>query len=94
MTPPKLSNRYEIAGELGRAIGLTVPDLVAIEIDGAAFHGGAEASQRDDRRTNRIVLLGWRVLRFTARDLADRPADVAREIQEALSFGPASLSGE
>ncbi len=67
---------------------------LAIEIDGAAFHGGAEASQRDDRRTNRIVLLGWRVLRFTARDLADRPADVAREIQEALSFGPASLSVE
>jgi hypothetical protein len=67
---------------------------LAIEIDGARFHGSAEASQRDDRRTNRIVGLGWRVLRFTARDLTDRPADVAREIQDALRSGPASLSVE
>jgi very-short-patch-repair endonuclease len=37
---------------------------VAIELDGAAYHNGDRAKERDRRRDNRLGALGWRVLHF------------------------------
>jgi len=58
---------------------------VAIEVDGFAFHSGAEAFQVDRVRQNHIVLLGWQVLRFTWLDLTEYPQRVVAVIQSAIS---------
>jgi very-short-patch-repair endonuclease len=46
---------------------------VAVEIDGLAFHSGAEDFQVDRERQNAIALCGWQVLRFTWLDLTAYP---------------------
>jgi very-short-patch-repair endonuclease len=62
------------------------PDsMVAIEVDGLAFHSDPEKFQRDRKRQNYLILNGWRVLRFTWRDLTERPERVLTEIRQAIS---------
>jgi very-short-patch-repair endonuclease len=46
---------------------------IAIELDGAAFHSGELAEQRDRRRDTRLGALGWRVLRFGWDDVTRAP---------------------
>lgn len=58
---------------------------VAIEVDGFAFHSGADAFQVDRVRQNDIVLLGWQVLRFTWLDLTEYPERVLAVIRSAIS---------
>jgi very-short-patch-repair endonuclease len=57
---------------------------VAIEIDGRAWHSAGDRFQSDRNRQNRLILLGWTVLRFTWEDLVHRPDDVVREVRLAL----------
>jgi hypothetical protein len=58
---------------------------VAVECDGLAHHFGRQRLQWDDTRQNRLVLLGWTVLRFTWQDVADRPDLVLTQIRDALA---------
>lgn len=60
-------------------------EKVAIEVDGFAFHSGAEEFQVDRTRQNRIVLLQWQVLRFTWLDLVEYPERVVAVIRSAIS---------
>jgi very-short-patch-repair endonuclease len=46
---------------------------IAIELDGAAYHSGELADQRDRRRDTRLAALGWRVLRFGWDDVTRTP---------------------
>jgi very-short-patch-repair endonuclease len=46
---------------------------VAIELDGAAYHFGEMAKQRDRHRDNELGALGWRVLRFDWEDVTRTP---------------------
>jgi hypothetical protein len=57
---------------------------LAIEVDGYVAHASPEAFQRDRTRQNRLVALGWTVLRFTWDDVVRRPSEVAAAIAEAL----------
>ena len=58
-----------------------VPDLkVAIELDGAAFHGSPEARERDIRRDAALAARGWVVLRFSYRRLMREPEACRHEI--------------
>jgi hypothetical protein len=57
---------------------------LVIEIDGFAYHSDTERFQRDRTRQNRLVNAGWTVLRFTWRDLRDRPEQVITTIRAAL----------
>lgn len=58
-----------------------IPELrVAIELDGAAFHGSPEARERDTRRDVALAGLGWVVLRFSYRRLTTEPDACRREI--------------
>jgi very-short-patch-repair endonuclease len=50
---------------------------IGIELDGAAYHSGAEARKRDRRRDNRLGIIGWRVLRFDWDDVTRTPEHVA-----------------
>lgn len=57
--------------------------LIAIEIDGMAWHLDAVRKQRDLHRQNDLVGAGWTVLRFTWNDLMYRPEYVVSRIREA-----------
>ena len=71
-----------------------VPELkVAIELDGAAFHGGAAAGERDTRRDAALAARGWVVLRFSYRRLMSDPDGCRREILEVCRARRALLTG-
>ena len=55
-----------------------------MEIDGWSAHSDRESFERDRRRQNALVNAGYVVLRFTWRDLKDRPDDVVAEMTAAL----------
>ena len=57
---------------------------VGIELDGYRYHSGRAAWTSDARRANRLVQDGWRILRFTWSDVADRPTHVVAAIRELL----------
>lgn len=57
-----------------------------IEGDGFGVHGTRTAFEDDRWRQNLLVVAGWRVLRFTWRQLVERPAEVARQIRVALGL--------
>lgn len=58
--------------------------LIAVEIDGFAFHHDPVRFQRDRQRQNALVGAGWLVLRFTWHDLVDQPDLVVADVQAAI----------
>ncbi len=69
-----------------------VPGLkVAVEMDGAAFHGSADDRERDIRRDVALAALGWVVLRFSYRRLVREPDACRREIVAVCIARTASL---
>jgi very-short-patch-repair endonuclease len=75
----------------GYELDFAFPDhWVAVEVDGWAWHKDARAFQNDRQRQNSLVLAGWTVLRFTWRDLTERPGTVVAEIRAALTARAAS----
>jgi very-short-patch-repair endonuclease/predicted transcriptional regulator of viral defense system len=71
-------------------LGLTVdflwPPALVVEVDGAASHLTRRAFQDDRDRDSLLVSNGYRVLRFTWRDVMHRPAVVVQRIRRALSL--------
>jgi very-short-patch-repair endonuclease len=63
-------------------------ELLFVELDGWASHGGRTAFRQDRRRQNQVVLLGWRPLRFTWTDVVEKPERVAAEVAQALAEVP------
>jgi very-short-patch-repair endonuclease len=60
---------------------------VAVEVDGWQSHGTRKAFQRDREKGNHLALHGILLLRFTHRDVTQRPERVAREVVAALAGG-------
>jgi very-short-patch-repair endonuclease len=58
---------------------------VGTEFDGWMTHGTREAFQDDRTRDRRLQIRGWRVLHYTAEDVACRPEEVLAEIGAAVS---------
>jgi very-short-patch-repair endonuclease len=58
--------------------------MVAVELDGAAFHGSREARERDLRRDSALAAAGWIVLRFSYHRLVNDPEGCRREIEAAV----------
>jgi len=58
---------------------------VALEADGFAFHSDPDTFRKDRVRQNRLILLGWQVLRFTWLDLTEYPERVVAEVTRAIS---------
>ena len=56
---------------------------VAIEIDGRLHQLDRNLFESDRVRQNRLVLHGWRVLRFTWAMLIDRPEEVLAVVRDA-----------
>jgi very-short-patch-repair endonuclease len=59
--------------------------LLIVEVDGYTFHRSPSAFEADRRRDVILTLAGWRVLRFTHRQISRRPAWVAAAIANALA---------
>jgi hypothetical protein len=73
-------------GDFVAYLDLAWPDQrLALECDGTAFHMSVEQFHRDRERQNRLVLLGWTVLRYTYRDASQRPAWLAEQVHRALA---------
>jgi very-short-patch-repair endonuclease len=56
-----------------------------VEVDGRATHGTRRAFQADRDRDGRLVVAGYRVLRFTWGDVTRRPAVVADRVRRLLA---------
>ncbi len=78
-----------VRGRGGRLLGRVdfawpVARLV-VEVDGYAFHADRASYRADRRRTNALVLEGWRVLRFSWEDVRDQPEQVVAAVRAALA---------
>jgi len=58
--------------------------MVAIEIDGFAYHSSHTAFEGDRVRQNELVRVGWRVIRFTTEQLLHSPLQVASTVASLL----------
>ena len=56
-----------------------------VETDGRAYHANERGFENDRLRDRRLTLAGWRVVRFTWRDVTERPDDVVAELGGLLS---------
>jgi hypothetical protein len=65
---------------------------LAIETDGWETHGTRSAFERDRRRDQRFTLAGWRVVRFTWRQILDDPGEVETVLRGLLSQAGQSAS--
>jgi very-short-patch-repair endonuclease len=87
-----LLNRAGVRGwTLGHPFGPWRIDLafqeamVAVEVDGWAWHQDVERFRADRAKQNALVRAGWTPLRFTWHDLTQRPHQVLADILSALA---------
>lgn len=65
-------------------------ERVAVELDSWSFHHHRRAFQRDREKGNALAAAGWTVLRFTYRDVTERPREVAARLSPlVVRRGPA-----
>ena len=83
---PAFSLQHEVweGGRFVARIDAAYPELkLAVEVDGFEHHSSPDAFQHDRTRQNRLVALGWTVLRFTWHDVVKHPAEVAKTVEKA-----------
>ncbi len=83
--PPGCPQHPVKAGGRHYRIDLAYPDArLAVEFDGYVSHTSPRRFVDDRRRQNDLMTAGWTVLRFTHRDLRDRPGAVIAQIRSRL----------
>lgn len=83
--PPVRQHPAVVEGERFR-LDLAYPDaMVFLEGDGFGVHGGRSAFEDDRWRQNLLVLHGWWPIRFTWRQVHDKPAACAALIDRKLA---------
>ncbi len=85
---PEPRSQFEVLDEFGRFVArvdFAYPATkLLIEIDGAEFHSDQATFRRDRVRQNRLVGLGYTVLRFTYWDLLAGPEFVLDTLSPLL----------
>ncbi len=71
------------AGFVGRVDAVHTETMTVIEIDGERFHG-PDRFQADRTRDQRLIALGYVVLRFTWDDIVHRPLEVLARIRATV----------
>jgi very-short-patch-repair endonuclease len=59
-------------------------ERVIAEVDGWETHKTREAFENDRRRDRLLQIQGWRVIRFTWRDVTERPDQVTEMLRSLL----------
>jgi very-short-patch-repair endonuclease len=79
---PPCRRQHRVALPRGHAdLDVAWPEVrLAVELDGAAFHGSAQQRERDLRRDAALAAVGWLVLRFSHRRLTREPDACRTEI--------------
>ena len=72
------------SGQLQRVDFAYPEERLIIEVDGRRWHTRDLDFERDRQRDNLATLAGWRVLRFTWRQLQEEPARVCWAVGQAL----------
>jgi hypothetical protein len=76
---------YDERGHVGDGDVVFRRERLVVEADGWAYHVTPDRFQRDRERQNRLIAAGWTVLRFTWRDLTERPDEVITAIRATLA---------
>ena len=86
---PRPSAQCEIRDDRGAFLGrvdFAYPERrLVIEIDGYLYHSDPASFVRDRIRQNRLLLAGYKILRYTAKDLHEEQTRVAAEIARSLA---------
>ena len=70
----------------GDEVDFTWPDgRLMVEADSIRHHGTRAAFERDRRRDQQLTAAGWRVVRFTWRQVDETPAEVAATLRSLLA---------
>ncbi|MEO5842528.1 MAG: DUF559 domain-containing protein [Acidimicrobiales bacterium] len=84
LKPPVRQHRVTVGGKHYR-LDVAYPDeMLAIEGDGFGVHSERDRFESDRQRQNALVLLGWRPLHFTWRQIRQQSSYVANTIRAAL----------
>ncbi len=84
---------FDAHGRCIAEVDLAYPDRhLAIEIDGYRWHSSPARKRADEERQNRLVLVGWTVLRFSASEVRAHPDRLVATVTSALGGAPASLT--
>lgn len=57
---------------------------INIECDGAAYHSTREKAEQDRTRDNVLTAAGWRVLRFSGREISREPGECLKTIRKMV----------
>ena len=78
-----LQHRVEVAGQRFVLDAACEEVRLAVEMDGAAWHGSREQRERDIRRDALLATIGWQTLRFSYRRATSVPDACRRDIRAA-----------
>lgn len=59
--------------------------LLAVELDGAAYHGSADARERDVRRDAALAAIGWLTVRITYERLIAEPEAIIQKLMRVIA---------
>jgi very-short-patch-repair endonuclease len=76
----------EPAFRVGRyELDFAYPQLqIGVEIDGYQFHSGYQQRERDYARERDLQIQGWKIVRFTAREVSEDPASCIRSLRKNM----------
>lgn len=80
--PPFVQQRPVVVAGKKVLLDAAYPEaLLAVEMDGAAYHGSPDQREKDIRRDARLATAGWQTLRFSYARLTTDPLGCRREIE-------------
>lgn len=81
---PRLNADLAVRGRFYEVDCLWVEQRLVVELDGREAHGTALAFEKDRERDRLLLVEGWRVVRFTWRQLRDDAPAVIADLSELL----------
>jgi very-short-patch-repair endonuclease len=81
---PRMNASLAIRGRFFEIDALWEGERVAVELDSRGVHGTPKKFESDRLRDRILIAEGWRTMRVTWRQLQDEPAEIARDLRQAL----------
>lgn len=92
-SPERQFNIYDDEGFIGRTDFAYPAHFLVLEAQSARWHLEKDRWLSDMERRNRLMLLGWRVLEVSWRDIVRKPHEVIRRIDAALRVTTPGIRG-